>query len=59
MLSDKKITIRTNKIRNETIEKMRSLGVYREEFNIPIQRYADMRMQYDILCGTWRKQAAK
>lgn len=43
MLSDKKITIRTNKIRNETIEKMRSLGVYREEFNIPIPtvcRYA-------------------
>ncbi|MFQ7537320.1 MAG: hypothetical protein ACLRL6_08230 [Clostridium sp.] len=36
MLTDKKITIRTNKIRNETIEKMRSLGVYREEFAIPI-----------------------
>ena len=59
MLSDKKITIRTNKIRNETIEKMRSLGVYREEFNIPIQRYADMRMQYDILCGTWRETGCK
>ena len=59
MLTDKKITIRTNKIRNETIEKMRSLGVYREEFTIPIQRYADMRMQYDILCKTWRETGCK
>ena len=59
MLTDKKITIRTNKIRNETIEKMRSLGVYREEFAIPIQRYADMRMPYDILCKTWRETGCK
>lgn len=59
MLTDKKITIRTNKIRNETIEKMRSLGVYREEFTIPIQRYADMRIQYDILSETWRETGCK
>lgn len=55
MLTDKQITIRTNKIRSETIEKMRSLGVYREEFAVPIQRYADMRIQYDILSETWRE----
>lgn len=59
MLTDKQITIRTNKIRNETIEKMRSLGVYREEFAVPIQRYADMRIQYDILSETWRESGYK
>lgn len=59
MLTDKQITIRTNKIRNETIEKMRSLGVYREEFAVPIQRYADMRIQYAILSETWRESGYK
>ena len=59
MLTDKQITIRANKIRNETIEKMRSLGVYREEFAVPIQRYADMRIQYDILSETWRESGYK
>ena len=37
----------------KTKKNMISLGTYREEFDVIIQRYAEMRMQFDMLNGKW------
>lgn len=44
---------RINKLCNKTIENMRSLGTYRPEFETSVRRYAELRVQYDILNDQW------
>ncbi len=44
---------RINKLWNKTIENMRSLGTYRPEFETSVRRYAELRVQYDILNDQW------
>ena len=39
----------------ETVKRMETLGVYRSEFDTVIERYAQMRVQYDTLCEEWAK----
>lgn len=38
---------------NKTIENMRSVGTYKPEFEAAVRRYAEMRIQYDILNEKW------
>lgn len=47
------ITRRRNKIIKETKENMMRLGTYKEEFDVVIRRYAEMRMQFDKLNEQW------
>lgn len=35
---------------------MRVLGTYRSEFEAPVRRYAEMRIQYDILNEKWYEE---
>lgn len=44
---------RINKLCTKTIENMRSLGTYRPEFETSVRRYAELRVQYDILNDQW------
>ena len=44
---------RQNKVFKETVEKMETLGVYRPEFDKIIQRYAQIRVQSDMLNEQW------
>ncbi len=41
------------RIRNQTIENMRKLGTFRPEFEVTVQRYAEMRVQYEALSEKW------
>lgn len=41
------------RIRNQTIENMRKLGTFRPEFEVTVQRYAEMRVQYEVLSEKW------
>lgn len=47
------ITRRRNAVAKETKKNMETLGVYRPEFNVVIQRYAEMRVQFDSLNEEW------
>ena len=47
---------KTNKIYNETVENMRRIGVFREEFVTTIRRYAELRIQYEILHDKWYEE---
>ena len=55
MSEDKKglITRRQNKVFKETVENMKTLGVYRPEFDEIIQRYSEMRVQFNSLNKEW------
>lgn len=56
MKSAKAIKAQTTKTYNETVENMRLLGTYKPEFEASIRRYADLRMQYDILRDRWYEE---
>ncbi len=47
------------KIFNETKKNMVSLGTYRKEFDVIIHRYAEMRMQFDMLNDRWYREGCK
>lgn len=47
------------KIFTKTKKNMISLGTYREEFDVIIQRYAEMRMQFDMLNGQWYEDGCR
>lgn len=53
MESAKNRKTKITKTYNKTIENMRVLGVFRTEFEAPVRRYAEMRIQYDILNEKW------
>lgn len=40
-------------IRRKTKSNMRKIGTYRREFDPTIDRYADLRVQYDLLNEQW------
>lgn len=48
-------TIKTKitKTRNKTTEYMKNLGIYKPEFENSVSRYAELRIQYDILTDRW------
>lgn len=42
-----------NKVFNATKKSMTSLGTYRKEFDVIIRRYAEIRIQFDVLNEQW------
>lgn len=46
-----KTTIKSNITRtyNKTVENMRKLGTFKPEFDAPVRRYAELRVQYEVL----------
>lgn len=47
------------KIFNATKKNMVSLGTYRKEFDVIISRYAEMRLQFDMLNGQWYEDGCR
>lgn len=47
------------KMFNKTIENMQILGTYKLEFEAPVRRYAELRIQYDILTEKWYEEGCK
>lgn len=47
------------KIFRETKKGMTSLGTYRKEFDVIIKRYAEMRVQFDMLNQRWYLDGCK
>lgn len=47
------VTKKINRIVNQTTESMKELGVYKKEFDTTIRRYANIRLQYDLLNEEW------
>ncbi len=58
MSGDKSATIkrRQNKVFKDTVKSMETLGIYRPEFDKIIQRYSEMRVQFDSLNDEWAKE---
>ena len=53
MTEGQKRKAKVTKIRNQTIRYMQAVGTFKEEFDASVQRYSDMRGQYDILTEEW------
>jgi hypothetical protein len=49
---------RTN-LYKETKAAMEQVGTFRPEFEVPITRYAELRIEYDILMGKWHETGCK
>ena len=47
------------KVFKQTKKNMVSLGTYREEFDVIIERYAEMRMQFDMLNERWYREGCR
>lgn len=47
------------KLFKETKKNMVSLGTYRKEFDVIIKRYAEMRMQFDMLNNRWYQEGCR
>lgn len=43
----------------QTIEDMKKLGTYKQEFSPAITRYAEMRLQFEILMEQWYASGCK
>ena len=47
------------RIYKKTLEDMKSLGTFRPEFDAPVRRYAELRIQYEILTDKWYEDECK
>lgn len=47
---------KTTKIYKETVANMEKVGTYRNEFITTIRRYAELRIQYEILNDMWYEE---
>lgn len=50
---------RFSEIFDQTIEDMKKLGTYKQEFSPAITRYAEMRVQFEILMQQWYESGCK
>ena len=50
---------RFDDIFEETIQDMKNLGTYKQEFSPVITRYAEMRVQFEILMDQWYRGGCK
>lgn len=50
---------KTTRIYNQTVENMEKLGVFRSEFETTVRRYAEMRIQYEMLNDKWYQEGCK
>ncbi len=47
------IKTKITKTKNQTVKRMENLGIYKPEFENSINRYAELKIQYDILTEKW------
>lgn len=52
-MKSKQVKAKITRIYNKTVGDMRILGVFKEEFDAPVRRYAELRVQYDTLTEKW------
>lgn len=52
-MDEKKVKRDTNKIYKRTKADMEKLGTFREEFDAPVRRYSELRVQFNILNEKW------
>ena len=50
---------RTAKIYKETVVNMQTLGTFQIQFEASVRRYAELRIQYDILSDQWYEEGCK
>lgn len=50
---------KTTRIYNKTVENMQVLGTFKPEFDAPVRRYAELRIQYDILSDKWYEEGCQ
>lgn len=50
---------RTSKIYKETVDNMKDLGTFQAQFEASVRRYAELRIQYDILLDQWYEDGCK
>jgi len=48
-----------DEILEQTVRDMKSVGTYKDEFLPAIRRYADMRLQFDVLMAQWYLEGCK
>ncbi|KNY24835.1 P27 family phage terminase small subunit [Pseudobacteroides cellulosolvens] len=48
-----------SEIFSQTVEDMKKLGTYKQEFSPAITRYAEMRLQFEILMSQWYSEGCK
>ena len=53
MTEAQKIKTKITKLKNQTVKNMEAIGTYHKEFDATIQRYAELRIQYELLTGKW------
>lgn len=53
------VTRKKNEIYKETKANMEKLGTYRSEFEAPIKRYAELRLQFNILNEQWYEEGCR
>lgn len=58
-MSDHKRKIAITKIMKITRQNMENLGVYKKEFTSTIQRYSELRVQYDFMYQSWVENGCK
>lgn len=56
---DAKTKRRIGKIKNDTVERMKTVNTYKEEFDIGILRYSELRYRYDTLLDGWYADGRK
>lgn len=59
MESVKSRKTKITKTYNKTIDSMQAIGTYKPEFEAPVRRYAEMRIQYDVLNEKWYEDDCK
>lgn len=50
---------RTAKVYKETVANMSILGTFQAQFEASVRRYAELRIQYDILSDQWYEEGCK
>lgn len=58
-MDEKKAKRDRNKIYKETKANMEAVGTFLEEFDAPVRRYAELRVQFDILNQKWYEDGCK
>ena len=58
-LDAKTLEKKQKKVFNETKKNMVSLGTYRKEFDVIIKRYAQIRIQFDVLNEKWYEDGCR
>ena len=59
MESEKSRKAKATRAFNKTVENMQAVGTYKPEFEVSVRRYAEIRIQYDILTEKWYENGCK